>query len=128
MFAVQLRFVCESAVMMFQPVSNRLSPSPPSTVEAVVDLLYDDLTLRDKVVMAGLSEEEMDSSVYLAMAKILRKEFGMNNGNTALLRSCESYLGKEYDAYEDPAMVIVKELWKKVRDTHNLRLIKNSNS
>lgn len=114
--------------MMFQPVSSRRSPSPPSTVEAVVELLYEDLTLRDKTIMAGLSESEMDSSVYLAMAKILRKEFGLSNGNTALLQSCERYIGTEYDAYEDPAMVIVKELWKKVKSKHNLRLVKDSDN
>jgi len=110
---------------MFQPVYGRRSPSPPTTVDAVVDLLYDDLTLRDKVIMAGLTEDEMNSSVYLAMAKILRKEFGLSNGNSALLKSCESYLGREYDTYEDPAMVIVKELWKKVKGKHNLRLVKS---
>ena len=101
--------------MMFQPVHSKIAPSPPATVEAVVNLLYEDLTLRDRVVMANLSESEMASSVYLAMAKIRRKEFGLNNGNTQLLNSCQRYLGREYDAYEDPAMVIVKELWKKVR-------------
>ena len=114
--------------MMFQPIYEKRTPPPPATVEAVVDLLYSDLTLRDKVIMAGLNEAELDSSVYLAMAKILRKEFGLCTGNTQLLQSCESYLGRDYDPYEDPAMVIVKELWKKVKSRNNLRLVKDANS
>ena len=112
--------------MMFQPL-NEIDPTPaprPKTVEEVVDLLHNDLSLRDKVIMAQLSEDDLASTVYLAMAKIIRKEFGLYDGNTHLLDSCCSYLGGKYDRYEDPAMVIVKELWTKVKRSHNLRLIK----
>lgn len=110
--------------MMFQPL-NEFDPAPrPTTVDEVVDLLHNDLSLRDKVIMAQLSEEELATTVYLAMAKIIRKEFGLYDGNTHLLESCCSYLGEKYDRYEDPAMVIVKELWAKVKRSHNLRLIK----
>lgn len=110
--------------MMFQPLNEFISTPRATTVVDLVDLLYNDLSLRDKVVMAHISEEELSSTVYLAMAKIIRKEFGLYDGNTHLLESCCSYLGKKYDRYEDPAMVIVKELWTKVKRSHNLRLIK----
>lgn len=111
---------------MFQPDFDYTPLSRPTTVEKVVELLYDDITLRDKVVMASLSEEELDTSVYLAMAKIIRKEFGLYSGNRELLQSCYSYLGTHYDSFEDPAMVIIKELWKKVQESHSLRLVKSS--
>lgn len=113
-------------IMMFQPLSDFNQLSLPGTVGEVVELLYNDLPLREKVVMAHLSEDQLDSAVYLAMAKTIRKEFGLYHGNAELLRSCRGYLGREYDSYEDPAMVILKELWKKVKRTHNIRLIKNS--
>jgi hypothetical protein len=113
--------------MMFQPLDDFSFPSPPSTVDQVVELLYYDISLRDKVIMAQLSEHELDSIVYLSMAKTIRKEFGLFSGNTDLLSSCSSYLGRKYDAYEDPAMVIIKELWVKVRKTHNLRLVTKKN-
>jgi hypothetical protein len=109
--------------MMFQPVSDAPFLNHPANVDQVVELLFNDISLRDKVVMAGLSENEFDSSVYLAMAKILRKEFGLYSSNSELLESCSSYLGTTYDTYEDPAMVIIKELWKKVKQNHNLHLI-----
>ena len=114
--------------MMFQPLNEFHTLSPPSTVEQVVDLLCDDISLRDKVTMAHLSEDQLDSSVYLAMAKTIRMEFGLYTGNAELLNSCCSYLGREYDTYEDPAMVIMKELWKKLKKSHNLRLIVNRRS
>lgn len=108
--------------MMFQPLNDFNHISLPGTVAEVVELLYGDLPLREKVVMAHLSEDQLDSAVYLAMAKTIRKEFGLYHGNSALLKSCRSYLGTDYDRYEDPAMVILKELWKKIKKTHNLRL------
>ena len=110
--------------MMFQPLNDFNLLSLPSTVDQVVELLYHDISLRDKVIMAQLSENELDSSVYLAMAKTIRREFGLYSGNTNLLSSCSSYLGRKYDAYEDPAMVIIKELWKKIKKKHSLHLVK----
>lgn len=109
--------------MMFQPINNQTLLCQPTTVDGVVDLLFEDISLRDRVVMASLSEQEFDASVYLSMAKVIRKEFGLYNGNDALLKSCFSYLGSEYDSFEDPAMVIIKELWKKVKKGHSLRLV-----
>lgn len=114
----------QDAVMMFQPI-NDLSPlNLPRTVEEVVDLLYLDLKLRDKVILASLSEDDLEATVYLALAKTIRKEFGLYNGNDELLNSCSSYLGSSYDRYEDPAMVIVKELWKMICEKHKLRIFK----
>ena len=110
-------------VMMFQPLDSYQPQIMPRTVDEAVERLYDDLLLRDRVVMSKLSEEELDSSVYLVMAKTIRKEFGLYNGNDHLHSSCRSYLGNEYDSYEDPVMVIIKELWKKVRNSHRLHLV-----
>jgi len=109
--------------MMFQPINDQTLLSQPTTVNGVVELLFEDISLRDRVVMASLSEQEFDASVYLFMAKTIRKEFGLYNGNDELLKSCFSYLGSEYDSFEDPAMVIIKELWKKVKMGHSLRLV-----
>lgn len=109
---------------MFQPLDKADSAAAAETVEEVVDLLYKDLTLRDRVVMSQLTEQELDSGVYLVLAKIIRKEFGLYNQNLTLINSCRKYLGTTYDSYEDPAMVIIKELWKKVRRVHHLRRVK----
>lgn len=109
--------------MMFTPFTEFNPISLPQTVDEVVELLYDDLSLRDRVIMSQLSENELDTSVYLVMAKMIRKEFGLYSGNGALLSNCCSYLGRTYDSYEDPAMVIMKELWKKVKKKHRLKLV-----
>ena len=110
---------------MFQPLDKADSAAVAETVEEVVEILYRDLSLRDRVVMSKLTEKEMDSDVYLVMAKIIRKEFGLYNQNATLINSCRNYLGTDYDSYEDSAMVIIKELWKKVCRVHHLRLVKS---
>jgi len=109
--------------MMFQPLDSPMPRQLPNTVEQVVNLLYHDLSLRDKVVVANLSESDLDSSLYAAVAKTIRKEFGIYKGNTDLLESCCRYIGMKYESHEDPVMVIIKELWKKAKQTHLLHLV-----
>ena len=111
--------------MMFQPLDTALPRELPRSVQEAVNILYEDLLLKERVVLANLSEEELDSTIYLVLAKSIRKEFGLYNGNERLIRSCQEYLGREYDTFEDPAMVIIKELWKKIRTKHHLRLVKS---
>lgn len=109
---------------MFQPLNEITPINLPRTVEEVVEILFRDLSHRDKVILASLSENDLEASVYLALAKTIRKEFGLYSNNKDLLRSCSSFLGSNYDECEDPAMVIVKELWKKIRQIYRLRVVK----
>lgn len=110
--------------MMFQPINQEISIFDlPGDVETVVNLLMRDLSLRDKVLMANLSEEELDP-FYGGMAGTIRKEFRLYSGNFELLASCRSYLGQMNNPFADSAMVIIRELWKKVKQTHQLRLVR----
>lgn len=110
--------------MMFQPINQEISPFDlPKDVETVVDLLLKDLSLRDRVVMGNLSEDEL-APVYAEMVGTIRKEFQLYRGNFELLASCRSYLNELNDPYADPAMVIIRELWKKAKQTHRLRLVR----
>ncbi len=110
--------------MLFQPLNELNLINQPHTVDEVVDILFDDLSLRDRVILASLSENELETTVYLALAKTIRKEFGLYYCDQGLLASCFSYLGNSYDKFEDPAMVITKELLKKIRKKHKLRIVK----
>jgi len=110
---------------MFQPLEVCTPVPLPKTVSELVTLLYKDLSLRDRVIMSRLSENELDATVYLAMAKTIRREFGLYSHNQPLISSCMGYLGTDYDSYEDPAMVIIKELWKKTKSIHHLRLVRH---
>lgn len=102
---------------MFQPLDKADSAAVAETVEEVVEILAKDLSLTDRVVMPKLTEKELDSDVCLVMAQINRKEFGLYKKNATLISSCQNYLGTKYDPYEDPAMVIIKELWKRCAES-----------
>ncbi len=112
---------------MFQPL-DVYTPRPlPYTVEQAVDVLYEDISFRDKVVIARLSETELEASVFGDVAKTLRKEFKLYSGNTKLLSSCCGYIGGKYRPQEEPAMVLIKELWQKAKKSHRLRLVSVGN-
>ena len=51
--------------MMFQPLNEVSLINQPHSVEDVVDILFSDLSLRDKVVLATLTENDLEASVYL---------------------------------------------------------------
>lgn len=112
---------------MFQPLDGTIPRPLPYSVEQVVTVLYEDISLRDRVVIANLSENELDPSLYSAMAKTIREEFKLYSGNTELLNSCCRYIGKKYRNHEDPVMVIIKELWQKAQKTHRLQLVEVKN-
>jgi len=108
---------------MFQPVNPEINPFDlPADVEAVVNLLLLDLSLRDKVIMAHLSESEL-CTVYAGMAETIREEFHLNGVNLKLLASCRRHMREMRYPLMDPAMVIVRKLWEKVRRTYRLRVI-----
>jgi hypothetical protein len=111
--------------MMFQPLDWKEPARPPAPrdVEEVVDLLMSDLTLRDRVMMAEMEESKLPR-VYNALSPVLKREFGLVADNIALLRSCFRQ-ARSFDngLMEDPAMVIIRRLWSKVRRSHTLRVI-----
>jgi hypothetical protein len=111
--------------MMFQPLDWK-EPSrlpKPRNVEEVVDLLSEDLSLRDRVMMAGMEEANLPQ-VYNALSGVLRREFGLVSENTPLLRSCVRK-ARSYNngLMEDPAMVIIRSLWLKLRRSHTLHVV-----
>ncbi|MFP4390323.1 MAG: hypothetical protein ACLFRG_18185 [Desulfococcaceae bacterium] len=111
--------------MMFQPLDWK-EPSlsnAPRNVEEVVDLLLSDLTLRDRVMMAEMKESNLPQ-VYQALSAVLKREFGLVTENTSLLRSCIRK-ARSYDngLMEDPAMVIIRNLWLRLRRSHALRVV-----
>ena len=99
--------------MMFQPLGREQPNELRRTAEEAVTFLFEGLLLKDSVIMANPSEEELDSTVYLAPATSIRKEFGLYNGNDHLITSCQLYLGRKCHSFEDPAIVTAKALWKK---------------
>jgi hypothetical protein len=97
--------------------------TPPKTVQEAVDRLIDELPLKDKATIASIAEDDL-VTLQTNLGAYIGSQFGIWSGNRKLLDSCEIISG---DAQLPPNLalsVIIKELWKCLRATHKLRIVK----
>ena len=59
-----------------------------------------------------------------ALRRIINENFGVRSGNEELLKSCRSLYGPHETDENGPVVVIIRALWKKLQDTHTLRIVK----
>ncbi len=90
----------------------------PRTIDEAVDLLLSDLPLRDRTRLSAMTEEEL-YKVNSFVGEYIASEFRLLTGNNKLLESCLS--SSETD--DDASMVIIRKMWKKLQETHVLRLV-----
>jgi hypothetical protein len=99
------------------------SGTSPHTVDQAVTRLMSDLSLRDRARIAKLKEEQL-VALYFSLGEYIRNAFGLWSGNKPLMESCRALSGIR-DLHEDDASAfIIKELLKRLRETHTLRLVK----
>ena len=99
------------------------SASPPKTVEGAIDRLIKGLSLKDKATIANMAETEL-STLHFNLGEYIRNEFGLWSGNDNLMTSCCIIVGKDSVDQDEAFSIIIKELWKRLRETHKLRVIK----
>jgi hypothetical protein len=112
----------ESQIALKYPEKGKPS-TPPQTVQEAVDRLIDELPLKDKATIAGIAEDDL-ATLQNNLGAYIGSQFGIWSGNRKLLDSCEIISG---DAHLHPNFalsVIIKELWKCLRATHKLRIVK----
>ena len=96
----------------------------PRTVDDVVERLIRELSLRDKTNIANMTENEL-MTLQFTLGSYISSEFGIYTGNRDLRLSSKLISG---DVHFDPDYVpplIIKELWKRLRESHKLRIIKS---
>lgn len=77
----------------------------------------------DYPYLASLAEDEL-VTLQFTLGSHIGKEFGIWSGNRNLLESCEHISGDPH-MYPDFALsIIIEELWKRLRETHKLRVVK----
>jgi len=96
---------------------------PPLSVSEAIARLKHHLPLKDKAIIANMSESELgilDGS----LGEYIRTAFGLPAGNSALLESCR-WVSKQAGFEQDNApAVIIRQLWQELKRTHSLRIIK----
>jgi len=98
-------------------------PVPPKTVDEAVNLLIEDLDLRDKVKIANMNLDEL-VNIHSALHVYFKNAFGLWSGNKELLADCKSISIEPIYNEDDASVVILGVLWKKLQETHTLRTVK----
>ena len=103
---------------------NQSDKHKPNTVDAVIEEIIAELTLVERVGTADLEENEF-RVIELTLGKYTRHRLDqMDVGvNQKLMKDCLKKSGKSLNE-TDAATVIIKELWKRLRETHRLRVAK----
>lgn len=96
---------------------------PPEAVNEAVTRLIGELPLKDKTTIANMSEDDL-TTLQFSLGTYIGREFGIWSGNRQLLDSCEIISGDAHLHPDFAPSVIIKELWKQLRETHKLRVLK----
>jgi hypothetical protein len=96
---------------------------PPKTVHEAVRRLIGELSLKDKTTIANMAEVEL-STLYTTIGEYVREEFGLWTGNEDLMTSCCFLVKRDKVSENEASSIIIKELWKKVKETYKLRIVR----
>jgi len=99
------------------------SGNTPQTVDQAVTRLMSDLSLRDRARIAKLKDEQL-VALYFSLGEYIRNAFGLWSGNKQLIESCRALSGIRDLREDDASAFIIKELLRRLRETHTLRVVK----
>lgn len=90
----------------------------------IIDIL-NDLTLEERVSIADLDEDEF-RVLELVQGKYIKYRLDQlsKQGNDELLKECRKRSGDKSLDDIGASVFILKELWKRLRETHRLRVVK----
>jgi hypothetical protein len=95
----------------------------PTTVDEAVDQIINSISLRERIMMANLKKNQMVLLEQLYSLHI-REKLKEWSGNKELMKNCLAHF-ENYTLDEiQLEAVIIKELLKRLRETHKLRVIK----
>ena len=102
---------------------DNLQPLYPRTVEDAIGRLFFELPFKDKASIAKLEESELDL-LHPTLGKYIREEYGLRFKKGELMKDCRFTADDKNLDENDAAAIIVKALWKKLRKTYALRVVK----
>ena len=100
---------------------NQPSNNIPKTVDDAVQRLISDLPFKDKNTIANMDEADL-INLHFSLGLSIRNRF-LYPRNEQLLESCRFVSKDKYLYWDEVASVIIRELWKRLRETHKLRIV-----
>ena len=96
---------------------------PPKTVNEAVDILMSEMALKDKVTIANMTYGEL-IDLNSNLGSYIENIFSLWSGNDELMESCR-FVTKNKKLNQDGAsLTIIESLWKRLRKTHKIRVVK----
>jgi hypothetical protein len=95
----------------------------PRSVDEAVNQLKIALPLKDRTVMANMQADELDH-LKTGLGEYIKQKFGLYAENPKLFESCAKHGNLENPIPDEACAVILRALWRDLRSTHKLRVIK----
>lgn len=95
----------------------------PTTIEEAVDIVISEMHLKDRTLMANLKEAEI-SPLQLTLGLYIKQKLDGWLENRSFVDSCEAAAEKEKLDKSNIPLVLIKLIWKNLRATHRLRIVK----
>ncbi len=95
----------------------------PESVLESVEWLIDELPQVDKLRISSLEKYEL-MDLYFPLGLQIRNNFCLWTGNEKLMQSCREISGEKDLHVDDASLVIIEELWKKLKTINQIRVVK----
>jgi len=94
----------------------------PQTVDEAVTDIIAGMNLRDRSILASLSEEDI-MPLQLTLGLYIDQQLQVWSINESLKESCIQVCREEGFDESNPTMVIIKRVWEKLKGTYRLRIV-----
>jgi hypothetical protein len=106
--------------LIYKNFNQALKERYPEFVDQAVDKLISEMSLKDKVKLAEMSEYDIDG-LHPSLGLYIRNNYGLW-GDCPLLSACREMSGNKDLQAEEASKFIIGKLWAKLRETHRMRL------
>jgi len=94
----------------------------PQTVDEAAEDIIAGMDLRDRTMLANLSEEDI-MPLQLTLGLYIDQQLQVWSINESLKESCIQVCREEGLDESNPSMVIIKRVWERLKGTHRLRIV-----
>ena len=126
--AVYFLNLTETSVNLSMDSRNQVHAQPdneqaPDSADAAVELIIKAMSLKDRTQLANFRAEEI-AALQLTLGLYIKAKLDFWSGRADFDRSCEAVAEEEKMDKSNLPMVLIKLVWKKLRHTHRLRIVK----
>ena len=98
-------------------------PVLPKTIHEAVERLITEMALKDKVIIANMTYDEL-VDLNSNLGAYIRNAFRLWYGNRELMESCRFVSKNTQLNVDEASFAIIDAMWEKLRGTHKLKVVK----